>query len=64
MSAVGPREHQSKSIGTVFEIVQRLRIGLRGIGMIDPLHDLPWRRGRAASDGARALCARIDGFDP
>jgi hypothetical protein len=30
--------------------VQRLRIGLRGIGVIDPLHDFPGRRGSAADD--------------
>ena len=52
MRAVGAGKHQRQPGGAVFEIVQRLRVGLGGIGMIDPLHDLPGRgrrRGRRSA---------------
>ena len=37
----------------ILEVMQRLRIGLRRIRMIDPLHDLPGCCGRAAGNRAR-----------
>src|SRR5947208_11742947 len=49
-SVIGTREYQRQSAGAVFEIVQRLCVCLRGIRMIDPLHDLPGRgRGTACN---------------
>ena len=47
----------------VFEIEQRLRVGLPGIGMIDPLHDLPRRADRTAGDRPGVECAPIDRLD-
>ena len=38
-------------------------VGLRGIGMVDPLHDLPGRRGGAAGDRRGVARARIDRLD-
>ena len=53
MGAVGAGKYQGQPVGAVFEVVQRLRIGVRGIRMIDPLHDLPGRcRGRGPAIGA------------
>ncbi len=49
--------------GAVFEIVQRLLVRLAGIRVVDPLHDLPWRRGRPAGDRRRIPGARIDRLD-
>ena len=62
--AVGAGEYQRQPGGAVFEVVQRLRVGLRRIGMIDPLHDLPGRRGGAAHDRRGAFRARIERLDP
>ena len=58
MGAIGAGKHQRQPGGAVFEIVQRLRIGVRRIGMIDPLHDLPGRGRRRGLRSARRRCAR------
>ena len=57
-------EFNLQHAGTVFEIVQRLRIRLRGIRMIDPLHDLPGRGRGTACNRCGAARARIERFDP
>ena len=57
--AIGAGEYQRQPVGAVFEIVQRLRVGLRRIRMIDPLHDLPGR-GRGAAGDRRGAMARAD----
>ena len=44
IGAVGPGEYQRQPGGSVLQIVQRLRVGLCRIRMIDPLHDLPGPR--------------------
>ena len=64
MGAIGAGKYQRKPGGAVLEIVQRLRVGLRGIGMIDPLHDLPGRGRRAAWNRSDALRAPVDRLDP
>ena len=64
MGAVGARKHQGEPVGAVLEVVQGLRIGERGIGVVDPLHDLPWRGGGPPRDRCGALGARIDRLDP
>ena len=56
---LAPANTSVKPGGAVLEIVQRLRIGLRSIRMIDPLHDLPGR-GRGAAGDRRGVCARAD----
>ena len=53
--ATAAGEHQRQARRAIFEIVQRLRIGLRRIGMVDPLHDLPRRGGRRPPIGRDAL---------
>ncbi len=45
------------------EIVQRFGIGGRGIGVIDPLHDLPGRARRTACDWGRFARARMKRLD-
>ena len=55
MGAVGAGEHQRQPGGAVFQIVQRLRVGLRRVRMIDPLHDLPGRGRRPPGDRRGAL---------
>ena len=52
-----------QTVGAVFEIVQRLRVGGSRIRMIDALHDLPGRGLSAAGDRRGILRARIDRFD-
>jgi hypothetical protein len=49
---------------TVLQVVQSHRVGLRRVGMIDPLHDLPGRGRRAACDRCGIVRARINRFDP
>ena len=63
MGAIGAGEHERQSRRAVLEIVQRLRIGRLGIGMIDPLHDLPGRGRGAAGDRRGALRAAVDRID-
>lgn len=63
MGAVGAGEHQRKPGGAVLQIVQRLCIGRLGIGMIDPLQDLPGRGGCAAGDRRGTFRAAIDRID-
>ena len=36
-------QNDGKSTRTIFQIIQRLGIGLHSIGMIHPLQDGPWR---------------------
>ena len=64
ISAVGAREYQRQAAGAVFEIMQRLRIRLLRIRMIDPLHDLPGCGRGTACDRCGAARARVDRFDP
>jgi len=48
-AGAGPAgEFEFEAGRAVLEIVQRLRVGLCGIGMVDPLQDLPGGRGGAA----------------
>ena len=57
MSAIGAGKYQRQPGGAVFQIVQRLRVGLRRVRMIDPLHDLPGR-GRRPPGDRRGAAAR------
>ena len=59
MGAIGAGEHQRQPGRAVLEIVQRLRVGVCRVGMIDPLHDLPGR-GRGAAGDRRGALARAD----
>ena len=53
MGAVGaPAKTRVKPVSAVLQIVQRLRVGQRGIRMIDPLHDLPGDGGGPPAIGA------------
>ena len=63
MGAIGAGEHQRQPGRAILQIVQRLRVGFPGIGMIDPLHDLPGRGGGAAGDRLGALRAAVDRID-
>src|SRR6476659_10465206 len=63
MSAIGAREYQRQPAGAVFEIVQRLCVRLRGIRMIDPLHDLPGQGRGTARNRCGAARPRIDRLD-
>ncbi len=63
IGAIGAGEDQRQPGGAIFEIMQRLRIGLFGVGMIDPLHDLPGGGRRPGSDRRRSLRARINRID-
>ena len=56
-------EHQHQAGGAVFQIVERLRIGGRRVGMIDALHDGPGRAGRTPAKRGRCGVARIKRFD-
>ena len=56
-------EDQNQPGRAVFQIVERLRIGGRRIGMVDPLHQRPGRARRAAGHGARGGRAFIKRFD-
>ena len=56
-------EHQRQPGRAVFQILQRLRIGRRRIGMIDPLHQRPGRARRAPGDRLGARRARIERLD-
>ncbi len=58
------REFNFQRRRAILEIMQRLRIGLRGIRMIDPLHDLPGCGGSAPGNGRSTLGAAIDRIDP
>ena len=60
---VAAGEHQRQPARAVGEVLQRLRIGLRRIGVVDPLHDLPWRRGPAAGDRRGVGRAPVDRVD-
>ena len=63
MGAIGAGEHQRQPGRAIFEIVQRLRVGRFGVGMIDPLHDLPGRGRGAARDRGGAFGAAVDRID-
>ena len=57
-------EDQNQAGRAVFQIVERLRVGGRRIGMIDALHHRPGRARRAAGErlrGGGALVERLDG---
>ena len=56
-------EHQHQAGGAVLQIVERLRIGGRRVGMIDALHDGPGRAGRAPAKRSRCGVARIKRLD-
>ena len=61
--ALAAGEYQRQPGGAVFEIVQRLRIGLRRVRMVDPLHDLPRRARRRPAIGLAPLARAIDRLD-
>jgi hypothetical protein len=61
---LAPAKYQRQPGGAVFEIVQRLRVGLRGIRMIDPLHDLPGRGSGAARQSGRRRARADRSVDP
>ena len=63
MGAIGAGEHERQPRRAVLQIVQRLRVGCLGIGMIDPLHDLPGRGRRTAGDRRGSFRAAIDRID-
>ena len=56
-------KHQRQPAGAAREILQRLLVRDGRVGVIDPLHDLPRRRQRAADHRRALLCARIDRVD-
>ena len=58
--AIGAFEDQRQAGGAVFEVVQRLRVGLGGVGMVDALHDLPRRAIGPAGDRRGILGAGIE----
>ncbi len=64
VGAIGAREYQRQPGGAVLQIVQRLRVGLSRVRMIDPLHDLPGRGRGPPCDRRGAVGARIDRVDP
>jgi hypothetical protein len=63
MCAIGAGEHQRQARCAVLQIVQRLRIGRLGVGVVDPLHDLPGCRGGTAGDWRGALGAAVNRID-
>ena len=56
-------EHQHQAGRAVLQIVERLRIGGRRVGMIDALHDGPGRAGRTPAKRGRRGVARIKRLD-
>ena len=56
-------EHQHQAGGAVLQIVERLRIGGRRIGMIDTLHDGPASAGRTPAERGRRGIARVERLD-
>ena len=56
-------EHQRQAARAVLEVLQRLAIGGRRIGMVDPLHQGPCRARRAAGDRQRVARARVKRLD-
>ena len=61
--AVCARKNQRQPAGPVLQVMHGLRVGLRCVRMIDPLHDLPRPARRPPRDGCRAPRARIDRLD-
>src|SRR6185369_15351203 len=61
--AVCARENQSQAAGPVLQVMAGLRVGLRCVRMVDPLHDLPRPARRPPGDGCGAPGARIDRLD-
>jgi len=64
IGTIGAREYQRQTGSAVLEVVKRLRVGRCRIGMIDALHDLPWRSGRPPSDRRGIAGAPINWLDP
>ena len=56
-------EHQHQAGRAVLQIVERLRVGGRRVGMIDALHDGPGRAGRTPAKRGRCGVARIKRLD-
>jgi hypothetical protein len=51
-----------RSASAILQIIERLGIGFRCIGMIDPLHDGPWpMRGPLGAWAFQLLIQRLDG---
>jgi hypothetical protein len=53
--------HDLQTVRSVREVVERLGVGLVGVGMIESRDDPP---GTAGSKGSRTFRRRIDRFDP
>ena len=54
------RENEHQAAGAIAQILFGLRIRRCRIGMIDALHDGPWRAGRAPGDGRCRPRVRIE----
>ena len=57
-------EHQRQPGRAILQVLQRLRVGGRRIGMVDPLHQGPGRPRRAPGDRLGPGRARIKRLDP
>ncbi len=57
-------EHQSQAGRPVFEVLKRLLVRRRRIGVVDPLHQGPGRAGLAPGDRHGAGRARVKRLDP
>ncbi len=56
--ADGAFEHEIDAVRAIIQIVEDLRVGGLGVGVVDPLHDVPRLARCAARDRARVLRAR------
>ena len=59
-----PRENQRQAVGAVHQVVERLLVGFRRIGVVDPLHQRPGGARRAARDRRCPHGARVERLDP
>ena len=62
--AVGSGEDERQTGGAVPEIMQRLRVSARCIGMIHPLHELPGAACGTRGNGGRIAGTLVDRIDP
>jgi hypothetical protein len=63
VGADGAGESEEEAVRAVLEVVQRLGIGLRRIGVIDALHEGPRRSRRTPGDGLRLRLALVERLD-
>ena len=63
MIADGAFEDERNAVRAVVEVVEDLRIGSLGVGVVDPLHDAPGQARRAARDRTRLTRAAVERLD-